>query len=380
MHGSRAARPRVTVVVPTYNRAALLGECLDSLLAQTLPPAELIVVNDGSTDQTSDLLASYGYQLTAVTTPQHGKPVACNVGLERATGDYVWFFDDDDVALPECLERFVAPMEASPDAGFSYARFAHAPSGPDGRIGAVTRHSAMPALIERGFLLPLLEQNFLGGAALMARRACYEQVGGFDPALVRSQDYEMAIRLARNFTAVPVSGPPPFIYRSHAGERGSSQDRFDAAKQLLKWLEYDQQIFRRLHAELPLGDYLPPATEPATHKRQALLQRFAIACTKLLHNEALSDLADLAALPYVSPLSHAERRIARTAAQHIPYYGAGSLFDDAEFCWTARSVTAGSATGRAIRREFLRGTARRVVERGEWSMARFRHSLPFILP
>jgi glycosyltransferase involved in cell wall biosynthesis len=380
MHGSRAARPRVTVVVPTYNRAALLGECLDSLLAQTLPPAELIVVNDGSTDQTSDLLTSYGARLTAVTTPQHGKAVACNVGLEHATGDYVWFFDDDDVALPECLERFVAPLEASPAAGFSYARFAYAPTGPDGRIGNATHHSPLPDLAECGFLVSLLKTNFLGGAALMARRGCYDTVGGFDPELIRSQDYDMAIRLARVCTGVPVPGPPPFIYRSHTGERGSSRDRFSAATQFLKWLQYDQRIFHRLHAELPLAEYLPPGLDIASDLPRAILQRFAIACSKLLENEALSDLAMFVALPGAPLLGRAERSIARAAAQDVPYYGAGSLFDAPAFCRKVRAVTSGSVSGRAIRREFLRGAIGRMAERGEWRMATFRHSLPFILP
>jgi len=380
MHGSRAGRPRVTVVVPTYNRAVLLGECLDSLLRQTLPPAELIVINDGSTDATGEVLASYGSRLIVITTSQQGKPAACNVGLEHATGDYVWFFDDDDVALPECLERFVAPLEASPNAGFSYARFSYAPTGPDGRIGKATHHSPLPDTADCGFLVSLLKSNFLGGAALMARRSCYDVVGGFDPDLIRSQDYDMAIRLARTCTGLPVPGPPPFIYRSHTGERGSSQDRFSSENQFLKWLQYDQRIFHRLHAELPLSDYLPPGLELASHMPRAILQRFAIACSKLLEDEALSDLAMLAALPQTPFLGRPERSIARAAAQHVPYYGAGSLFDAPEFCRKVRVVTSGSVAGRTIRREFLRGAISRMAERGEWRMATFRHSLPFILP
>ena len=114
--------PRVSVIVPTFNRSPYLGECLESLLAQTLPPAQVIVVNDASTDATRAVLEPFLDRIEYIETPsQLGKPGAVNLGLERVTGDYVWVFDDDDVALPCALERFTAPLERQPECGFSWS-------------------------------------------------------------------------------------------------------------------------------------------------------------------------------------------------------------------------------------------------------------------
>src|SRR5262245_55635717 len=107
--------PRITVVVPTYDRAHYLGESLDSVLAQTLPAAEVIVVNDGSTDRTEEVLARFGDRLQVLRTPQGGKSVAVNAALAVAKGEYVWILDDDDVAMPDALERLVAPLESAPE-------------------------------------------------------------------------------------------------------------------------------------------------------------------------------------------------------------------------------------------------------------------------
>ena len=111
--------PRVSVLIPTYNRAEYLAECLDSILEQTLRPYEVIVVDDGSSDATRQVLNNYESGIKIIKSPNRGKPAALNLGLAAATGKYVWVFDDDDVALLDALERFVAPLEAHPEYGFS---------------------------------------------------------------------------------------------------------------------------------------------------------------------------------------------------------------------------------------------------------------------
>jgi hypothetical protein len=101
----------------------------------------------------------------------------------------------------------------------------------DNRIGNILGESNIPDLQNQGLLIPLLESNFLGGAALFARIACYRRVGNFDPILIRSQDYEMAIRISRQFTGVLLSGGLTFHYSQHEGMRGSTRDRFKANNQ-----------------------------------------------------------------------------------------------------------------------------------------------------
>jgi glycosyltransferase involved in cell wall biosynthesis len=337
----------VTVLIPTFNRAQYLAECLDSLLTQTLPPEQVIVVNDGSTDATRDVLKPYRDHIDYVETDQLGKPGALNEGLKHVRGEYLWIFDDDDVALPDALERMVAPLHGGPEYGFSFAPFHFTASDTDNRIGEVMHTLEIPDLKKRGFLIPLLESNFLGGAALFARTACYDKVGRFDPALLRSQDYDMAIRIARAFEGVQAPGGATFHYRQHDSLRGSTSDRFEAGKQRIKWLEYDQKIFRRLYVTLPLSEYLPPGTGLLGNRRQAHLQRLKIMASKSLWNLVMKDLHAMANLGETAPLTGIEEDIIQGAIETDPFYGADGLYHHEPFF---RAISQLAPQAEAVRR------------------------------
>lgn len=345
--------PTVTVLIPTFNRGDFLAECLDSIRSQTLAPSQVLVVNDGSTDRTLDVLDPYRDRIEYLETPQLGKPAAINAGLEKVTGDYLWIFDDDDVALPDALARFVEPLENHSEHGFSYSTYYYTANRPeDNRIGSILDESSIPDVTERGFLIPLLEANFLGGAALFARTSCYARVGVFNAHLIRSQDYEMAIRIARRFTGVRVQGGATFHYRQHEGLRGSTQDRFQVDTRLRKWLEYDQMIFRDLYRQMPLEEYLPPGVPLKREYRRAHLQRLAILTSKLLVSEVCTELDVLAELENRTPLSAEERQIIRSIVFHHPYYVQGSINECFEFFDKIRRLAKTSAVIRLIRSEF----------------------------
>lgn len=344
------SRPTVTVLIPTFNRADFLAECIDSILGQSLPPSQVVVVDDGSTDRTPEILADYGDNLTVLQGPNSGKPAALNVGLEKVTGSYLWIFDDDDVALPDALERFVAPLEAHPEHGFSYSTFYYTTTEADSnRIGDIFSQSRIPAVDEKGFLVSLLEANFLGGAALFARSTCYDRVGGFDEGLLRSQDYEMAIRIAQKFTGVRVEGTPTFHYRQHEGQRGPLLDRFGVSQRHAKWLEYDQIIFRRLYAELPLADYLPPGGDIEVMEAHARLQRLQVVASKLLVEESCRELVSLAELNPKAPKPEERRLIRRLNS--TSYYGVGRMLDNQEFRPLFNELAQQSAFIRKMRAE-----------------------------
>lgn len=320
---------KVTVLIPTFNRAKFLQECLQSILAQTLPPHQVIVVNDGSTDHTRAVLEPFMQQIVYLETSHFGKSTAVNHGLKSVTGEYLWIFDDDDVALPDALERFVAPLQANPAYGFSFSTcFYSMTDERTGRIGQFLRESSIPDLVTRGFLAPMLEEDFIGGAAIFARTDCYHQVGNFKPSLLRSQDYDMAIRIARKFHGARVPGSATYHYRQHSGPRGSLKDRFDAADSLNKWLEYDQIIFRDLYGSLYLTEVLPPGLPLMGNERLALLQRMGIMLSKLLFKEAFSDLLALIETDDSRNFSPVEklviqviyRRSLRTVLQHPDFF------------------------------------------------------------
>ena len=106
----------VTVLVPTFNRANFLLQSLTSILGQTRPADEIIIVNDGSTDDTLELLKPYEDRVRVLSQPNAGKAAALNFGLKHATGDLVWIFDDDDIAALNALEILVGLIE-EPDTG-----------------------------------------------------------------------------------------------------------------------------------------------------------------------------------------------------------------------------------------------------------------------
>ena len=353
-------QPKITVLIPTFNRAKFLGECIESILAQTLPASQILVVNDGSSEDTLKVLARFGSSVETIETVNLGKSGALNQGLTKVRGDYLWIFDDDDVVLPDALERFTRPLENDPDYGFSYSSYYFTDTIPEtGRIGPILFEQDIPDLESRGFLIPLLENNFLGGAALFARTSCYKAVGNFDESLVRSQDYEMAIRIARRFKGARAPGGATFHYRQHEGARGSTKDRFEAELRLKKWLFYDQTFFRKLYQELELQEYLPPGSGADQGSRQAFFQRLMIMANKQLILESIRDLEVLAGFADQSALSKAEQAIIRDMI-HSKCYQAGSLLDQNEFSRAIMKLSASSGVIRSLRSELSKAILKNV--------------------
>src|SRR5262245_27872009 len=103
-----AHQTSVSVIIPNYNRAALVGETIDNMLAQSLPPAEVIVVDDGSVDDSVAVIDSFVNRVKLIRQPNRGPGAARNAGLEIATGDFIQFMDSDDLASLNKLEDQVA--------------------------------------------------------------------------------------------------------------------------------------------------------------------------------------------------------------------------------------------------------------------------------
>jgi glycosyltransferase involved in cell wall biosynthesis len=306
----------VTAVIATYNRAHYLGEALDSVLGQTVPPAEVIVVNDGSTDSTEAVLRRYTGRIVVIERENGGKSRALNRAMPLVRGEYLWIFDDDDVALPENLERHLAVLEAHPEAGFVYSGCSVIHSHPDGRV----EHKGqlrMPEVPEDEIFVRMLEQNFMQQQAMLVRTRCYREVGPFDVGLDRGQDYEMNLRLARRFAGKRVDAPS-FLFRQHDGRRGRPGAGFSAEDRSRHWAKNSRELLLRLRGELDLADYLPRGLgagqldEP--RRRRALLQRACVMARLGLWEEALADLGQgLVDTMPGAPLGTPERDLCRRA-------------------------------------------------------------------
>ena len=115
--------PKFSVIIPTYNRANYVVEAVESVLQQTYQGFELIVVNDGSTDDTAEVIRRFGDRIRYMEKANGGKASAVNLGLKYMTGEYVWILDDDDIALPNKLELHAAQFAADPDLKFVYTGY-----------------------------------------------------------------------------------------------------------------------------------------------------------------------------------------------------------------------------------------------------------------
>lgn len=115
--------PLISVIIPTYQHATSLPGCLESLFAQTYRPIEIIVVDDGSTDNTQDVLARYAERITIVKQENEGANPARNRGLKEAKGEYVIFCDADVKMTPKMLEKMFEALQRHPEASYAYSGF-----------------------------------------------------------------------------------------------------------------------------------------------------------------------------------------------------------------------------------------------------------------
>jgi glycosyltransferase involved in cell wall biosynthesis len=346
-------RPKVSVLLSTYNRERFIAESLESVFAQTVPPSQVIVINDGSNDHTTAALEPFRQRIEYLESDNHGKPSALNLGMAKVTGEYVWIMDDDDVAVSDALERHLAILESRPELGWTYSSYIESTTNRENLRIAPQREKTLPDFPDEQFLVRLMEQCFLIHPTILVRASCYREVGLFDPALVRCQDYEMAVRLARRFPCARVAGPTIY-YRMHGGARGSSRDTFEAGQIQEKWLEYMQVFIRKLRTEMPLSEYLPGRQSPSggtSELRYAYLQRMAIMARKRLYDEMIEDLR-LAAQENstdFSALVPLERNLLRELFNSIN----DPIFFQKDILRRIRAVSDGPV-GSAIRGELIR--------------------------
>ncbi len=185
--------PLVSVVMPAFNVAWCVRTAIDSALAQTYPAREVIVVNDGSTDDTGAILRGYGERIAVIEQPNRGMCAARNAAIRRARGSYIAFLDADDRWLPTKLALQVELLETRPELGFCST--AARVEDEQGRLLNVWRC--------RGGRTDMLETLFSenaaiagGCSAVVARRHLVEQVGLFDESLRGFEDPDLWIRLA----------------------------------------------------------------------------------------------------------------------------------------------------------------------------------------
>ncbi len=198
----------VSIVIPCYNQARFLGEAVESVLAQTHPHFEIVVVDDGSSDNTSEVAARYP-KVSLIRQKNQGLSNARNAGLRQSKGDFIVFLDADDRLLPKALEIGLKHLVAHPEWAFVSGRCALIAS--DGS----PLHSVEQPYFEKDHYAEMLRDNYIWPpSVVLYRRTVFDTVPGFDTSLSGSADYGIYLQIAGRF---PVGCHPHVIseYRQH---------------------------------------------------------------------------------------------------------------------------------------------------------------------
>ena len=183
-------KPRVSVIIPTYNRGWIIEEAIDSVLNQDFSDFELIVVDDGSDDNTREILGAYANAITVLHQPNRGVSAARNRGIAEASGRLIAFLDSDDLWLPGKLTTQVKFFEENADAMINQTQEIWLRNGV--RVNPKKRHHKFSGMIfERSLALCLVSPS-----AVMIRKSLFDIIGLFDERLPACEDYDLWLRIS----------------------------------------------------------------------------------------------------------------------------------------------------------------------------------------
>lgn len=275
-------QPTVSVIVPAYNSGSFLRETIKSVLNQTYKNFEILIVDDGSTDNTAEVVSSCAGRIKYIKQPHSGLPaVGRNVGIKNSSGKYLAFLDADDAWEPDKLNRQVMILEKQPDAGLVCGNAYHWTDhkqvdnlrlylGPEqGHSGHVLRY--------------LLKDNFVITSTVMVRRDLFDNIGLFSeaPELRSIEDYDLWLHMA-TMTNVCYIKDPLAVYRDHANSIRSEQSPITYWQSMLYILDRLDQHLSELGCRDPeiellirdltftYGWYLSKARWLATERLKAI--------------------------------------------------------------------------------------------------------------
>jgi glycosyltransferase involved in cell wall biosynthesis len=217
---SDTTAPEVSVVIPAYNSAQYLGEAVQSIFDQTFDNYEIIVVDDGSTDNTRELVESYGGRIRYVRQENGGASKARNRGIAEARGTYIAFLDADDCWEPEKLEKQINILESNPNLGMVFTdAVGFDENGPLPRMG---RKKSL--LLDGDVACNIFMYSGVGTPSVMVPKKVFDKVGVFDEQLFLAEDDNMWIRIAAEYP-VELIDEPLVKVRDHANRTTRDKGR-----------------------------------------------------------------------------------------------------------------------------------------------------------
>ena len=243
---------RVSVVIPTYNRADFLREAIASVLQQDYPDVELIVVDDGSCDGTAAVVSGFGPAVQYLWQENRGVSAARNRGVAASTGDLIAFLDSDDLWLPRKISAQVAYFEAHVDAQACHTDEIWI------RRGVRVNERRIHRKHGGWQFLASLRRCLISPSAVMMRRTLWDRLGGFDETLPACEDYDLWLRLT---AVVPVG----FLPQRLVVKRGGHADQLSRCTPVL-----DRYRIKALEKAL--------AAAPPPEHRRAVLEQLVAKC------------------------------------------------------------------------------------------------------
>jgi len=215
--------PAVSVIIATYNRARLIAETLDSVLGQSFRDFEVILVDDGSTDNTREVVERYGTRVQYIYQSNRGPSAARNRGVRQATGAWISIQDSDDLSAPNHLSALHGYAGAHPNVGMIFANGAYL-GGPEHKRNTIIPGSKSRSLANRGVQLEdIFDKSIVRLQAALISKTAYEAVGGHDESLRICMDLDLSFRLLTNFPMAYID-EVVFSYRKHEGNIGRDEE------------------------------------------------------------------------------------------------------------------------------------------------------------
>lgn len=228
----------VSVVIPTYNRSALVSRCVDSIHASGVSPVEVIVVDDGGSDDTEAVVQS---RARYVLQTNAGPAAARNNGFDRSRGGYVGFIDSDDEWIGDVALRLQRQLDANPDVDFVFADSLMG-NPDDGFVSFVatyggdafnalpgkTRADGLRVLEREPLFMQLSTRNVMFLGSMLIRRDFFAKIAGFDPKLRGAADWDFFMRATAAGTAAYSPGPAMSYYYKHSEGMSTDQDHMEA--------------------------------------------------------------------------------------------------------------------------------------------------------
>ena len=213
--------PLFSTIIPVFNRPALIRTTLDSVLAQEFTDQEIIVVDDGSTDDTPATLATYGDRIRVLRQANAGPAVARNLGMRHATGRYLAILDSDDLWFPWTLATYAEAIRSAVAPAFIAG--AHFIFHEESAARSIARGPVQTVRFA-DYLASSGACRWISASAFVLRTDAARAVGGFSDEWINSDDADLALRLGTAAGFVDVQSPATFAYREHPGSLKSNQE------------------------------------------------------------------------------------------------------------------------------------------------------------